>query len=195
MVLDTWSETALLGITKLDGSANQFATIIETVSGSGGVKDFESIASLAGGRLKRFSPQEDIEISIEGYAVEVGTDAAGTANGFMDLLHGGLNSDTTQPLKISSDKDRSEYQMVILWTDDTSITAAESAVNLNQNGKRFVFKNGHFTNVEWEMAGDKVLKYTLTYKVTPFDKSGSSNIDYESTDGTATMTAVASYTS
>jgi len=85
--LDTFSETSLLSITRKDGTDRDFSAIIESWSVSGGDKGFESIPTIAGGRLRKFSPQEDVEVKIEGYALEMGTDTGTTGLGWYDLMH------------------------------------------------------------------------------------------------------------
>jgi len=103
------------------------------------------------------------------------------------LLWGGILSDTSQPISISSDRTREAHRVTILWTDDTTITTAEAAINLNQTGLRIIAKNGYCTSVKPSFT-DGVLKFTITYKFPPFDKSGNGNVEIQSTDGTATMT-------
>ena len=187
---DTFSETSLLCITKKGGSDVDYQTIIETIDIGGGAKDFESIASIAGGRLKKFSPQEDFEITIEGYAVEVGTDTGATGKGFFDLMH---TADATQPLAVNVDRVRDEYRIAIMASDNPAQTSAADATTTTDKAMRLTFKNGHFTNVAASFT-DKVWKFTTTYKCPPFNKAGTANVTYESTDGTSIITALAAYT-
>ena len=49
--------------------------------------------------------------------------------------------------------------------------------------------------IETLLKTDGVLKFTVMYKVPPFDSSGTANIAIQSTDATAALTALASYTS
>lgn len=186
-MVDTWSETALLSISKASGTEVQFYTLTETVDVDIGEKGFDVISTLAGGRLVKFTPQEPTTITLEAYPVEAGTDTGTTGKGFVDLLWGGILSDTSQPISISSDRTREAHRVTILWTDDTTITTAEAAVNLNQTGLRIIAKNGYCTSVKPSFT-DGVLKFTITYKFPPFDKSGNGNVEIQSTDGTATMT-------
>ena len=53
---------------------------------------------------------------------------------------------------------------------------------------------GYFTSAKPSFT-DGVQKWTVTYKVPPFDKAAAANVKIESTDGTANMDAPASYTS
>lgn len=181
---DTWSETALVDITKSGGNDIKFYTITETIDIDIGNKDFDVIATLAGGRIVKFTPQEPITITLEVYPVEAGTDTGTTGKGFFDLMN---TQDANQPVEISLDRVRDKYRIVILWTDDTAVTSATAAINLNQTGLRISAKNGYFTGMKPSFT-DGILKWTVTFKCPPFDKSGNANVKIQSTDGTATMT-------
>jgi len=181
MVLDTFSETSLLSISRKDGTDRSFQILIETIETSGGEKGFESLSTIAGGRLKKFNPQEDVEVSMEGYAVEVGTDDGATGLGFYDLIH---SADTSQPLSIPVDRIRDEFRLVIMATDNPDQTSASAVTTSTDKAMRWTFQNGHFSNAEASFS-DKVWKFTITFKCPPFNKSGTANVTYESTDGTA----------
>ncbi len=87
MANDTWSETGFVSITAQAGSAVEFRTIIETVDVDIGDKDFDVIATLAGGRLVKFTPQEPTTLTFEVYPIEAGTDTGAVGKGFFDLLN------------------------------------------------------------------------------------------------------------
>ena len=181
MVLDTFSETSLISITALDGTAMNFSAIIETIDISDGEKGYDSIATISGGRLKKFNPQEDVEVTIEGYAVEAGTDSGATGLGFYDLQN---SQDTSQPISISVDRVRTEYQLAVMCTDNAAQTTAVATTTSTDKAMRWTFENGHFTKVDASFT-DKVWKFSITFKCPPFNKSGTANYTYESTDGTA----------
>ena len=185
----TWSELANVGITILDGSEVQFATITETVDIDIGDKDFDAIATLKGGRLVKFNPQDVTTITLEAYPLEAGTAAGSDGEGFFNLMN---SIDATQPQDIDVDHQRDKYQVVVLWTEDTTVTTASSAITNGQEGLRVVAKNGYFTGVKPAFT-DGVLKFTVTFKCPPFTKAGTANVAMESTDGTEDLSAVGSY--
>ena len=185
----TWSELANVGITILDGSEVQFATITETVDIDIGDKDFDAIATLKGGRLVKFNPQDVTTITLEAYPLEAGSSST-TGNGFFDLMN---TQDATQPVSIAVDHQRDQYQMVVLWTEDTDVTTAGSAVTNSNEALRIVAKNGYFTGVKPAFT-DGVLKFTVTFKCPPFTKAGTANVTMESTDGIEDLSAVSAYT-
>lgn len=189
MAPDTWSETGLVSMTTEGGDELQFYTITETVDITTGAKDFDVINNLAGGRLKQFSPQEPMEVTLEAYPIYAGTadTEEGTGQGFFDMLWQGVGNDSDQPIEINSDLTRENLRLTLLWTDDTSITDATADVGTNSTGLRIIAKNGHVTEVNPSFT-DGVLQFSITFKCPPFDKEGNSNITVQSTDGTATMT-------
>ena len=192
---DTWSEVAKVAIAAQAGSDVHFDAITETVDIDIGEKGFDVMNTLAGGRLVKFSPQEPTTITLEAYPVEAGTDTGTTGEGFFDLMN---TADTSQPVTISSDRTRNKYRLAVMWSDDVaSTTYAESQIVSPTNAcLRVVAADGYFTSVKPSFT-DGVLKFTVTYKIPAFDKSGNANLKIESVDGsaTATLTALASYTS
>lgn len=195
---DLWSETALIAISAQGGTNVKFACMTETVDIDIGDKDFDVIAGLCGSRMVKFNPQDVTTITLEAYPLEAGTmnltatTLSGT--GFFDLMN---TVDTAQPLTIPVDRTRTPYRIAIMWTDKTSETDATAAITAPTNtALRIVAADGYFTSVKPSFT-DKVLKFTVNYKVPPFDADGSANIKMESVAGsaTATLTSLASYTS
>ena len=192
-----WSETALVSIAAQAGTDVKFASITETVDIDIGDKDFDVIATLSGGRLVKFNPQEPTTITLEAYPVDAATEGFTTATtgaGFFDLMN---TYDAAQPLVVTNDRSRNKHRIAIMWTDSSSETDATAATVAPTNeALRIVAADGYFTSVKPSFT-DGVLKFTVVYKVPPFDSSGSGNVKIESVSGsaTATMTALASYTS
>lgn len=196
-MVDTWSEVALVGIAAQSGTDVKFASITETIDIDIGDKDFDVIATLSGGRLVQFTPQEPTSITLEAYPVDAATEGfttATTGSGFFDLMN---SSDTSQPLSISMDRTRTKHRIAIMWTDKISEADATAQIVAPTNEcLRVVAADGYFTSVKPSFT-DGVLKFTVTYKVPPFDKDGTANVKIESVSGaaTATLNALASYTS
>lgn len=189
---DTWSETCKIAIAAQGGADVQFAAITETVDIDIGDKDFDAIATLAGGRLVKFTPQDVTTITMEAYPVDAGTDTGTTGKGFFDLMH---TVDSSQPIVVAQDRVRNKYRVAVLWTDAT-VNAEAQVVAPTNNALRIVAADGFFTSVKPSFT-DGVLKFTVSYKVPAFDKSAAANVKIESVSGsaTATLTALASYTS
>jgi hypothetical protein len=193
-VPDTWSETAKVGISAQGGSDVQFGTITETVDIDIGDKDFDAIATLAGGRLVKFNPQEPTEITLEAYPLQAGTASGTTGYGFFDLVN---TADTSDPMAISVDRARNKYRVAILWSTDSTALAQGQVISPTNAALRIVASDGYFTSVKPSFT-DGVLKFTVKYKVPPFDKNASANVKIESVDGSsttiATLGTLAAYT-
>lgn len=181
---DSWDASSrhLLTIKSKAGTARHFRTTIVSTDKSGGTKDFDVIYNYANGCIKKHNDVTPVELTFEGYAVEVGTGTGTEGLGFDDLMN---TPDATQPLSIPLDNTRAEYIVVFSKTTDSTATDAMAASTEGARAQRAQFKNGHFTDVAWNDTDGKVMKYTLKYKVAPFDRSGTQNVIYESTDGTS----------
>lgn len=192
MVNDTWSETAKVAIAAQSGADVQFVTITETVDIDIGDKDFDVIATLAGGRLVNFKPQDVTTITLEAYPTEAGTDTGTTGKGFFDLVN---TLDTSQAVVVPVDRTRSKYRVAVMWTD-ADVNAEAQVVSPTNTALRVVASDGYFISAKPSFT-DGLLKFTVKYKVPPFDKSGSANVKVESVSGstTATLSPLASYTS
>ncbi len=188
---DAWVETALGALTLIDGSDEEFATITDTIDINQGEKGFDVIANIAGGRIIKFNPEEPTEVTLEAYPLEAGTDTGTTLKGFFHMLH---TTDASQPLSIDVSRTRTKVRLMLLWTDDTAVTTAGGATSANKKAFRFVFQNGYVISAKPAFT-DGILKFTVVCKFPPFDKSGTANITWKSTDGTATMAAESAYTS
>jgi len=193
-----WQETFLVEITQPGNTLgnNNAEGITETIDVSGGEKDFEPIVVGNGGRLEKLTPETATEITLECYPLNVGSadiSAASDTLGFFDLLHA---EDATFPLKIAGTRARTRVRVAIMWTDDTTAGDASDALAATANfGFRITIADAFITKVMTSFT-DGILKETITFKVTPFDSAGVSNIQRESANGiTAAMPALASYTS
>ncbi len=182
---DAWTETFLISVVPLDGTAMDYRAIMTTYDISGGDKDFTSIANAKGGRIKNFSTQTDYEITMEGYATQVGA-----GEGFFDLQHPGAG-DSEQALLVPVDHDRSQYMLSIMHTTKTTASSAVAELTVSGTGGdralRDTFKNGHFTSVNQSFT-DGICKFTLKFKAAPFDRAAGANVTFESTDGSDSAT-------
>lgn len=191
---DAWMEVCLVGISILDGSDVQFAGLTETLDFDIGEKDIEGIPLVNGGRVTKFNPEGDTTLTIEAYPLEAGTDTGTTGKGFFDLMH---SQDAAVPIRIVNDHERDKYRVLVLWTNDSTATTAQSTTAENASALRIGLADGHFTSVKPAFT-DGVLKYTITYKCAAFDKSAVANVMIESAAGTTgsdKLPAIAGYTS
>lgn len=189
---DAWRETCLIALCKQAGSDVRFHGLTETIDIDLADKDIEGIALVNGGRVKRYTPQGDTTVTLEAYSQQVGTTAGTAGYGFWDLMN---TADASQPISITNDRTRDEFRLAILWTEDTDATDANAAVNGTYACRRFAAADGNIISVK-DSFTDGVLKSTIVFKVTAFDKSAAGNMKWESTNSaTGSLTALSSYTS
>ncbi len=194
---DAWMEECLISISVASDAEVQFAAITETVDFDIGEKDIEGVPLVNGGRVTKFAPEGDSSITFEAYPLEAGTLAQDTpGTGFFDLLHSTTGADTV-PIRIINDRNRDKYRVLVLWTNDPTVTAAEAVTTSTYSAFRIGMADGHFTSVKPSFT-DGILKFTVTYKCAAFDTSGNGNVMMEScagSTGSDILPAVASYTS
>ncbi len=194
---DAWMEVCLIAISRASGSDLQFAAETETVDFDIGEKDIEGIPLVNGGRVTKFMPEGDSSITFEAYPLEAGTLAESTpGTGFFDMLHN-ITGAASVPIRITNDRTRNKYRVLVLWTNDPDVTTAQQVTGTDHSAFRIGMADGHFTSVKPSFT-DGTLKFTVVFKVAAFDKSADGNIMMEScagTSGSDVLPVIASYTS
>jgi len=174
------------------GTDIPFQAITETIDIDQGDKDFDPIAILNGGRIEKITPEGPTEVTLEAYPLYTGNSdisAATSGTGFFDLLHA---EDTSGPFVIPVTRARSRYRLAIMWTSDTTLTNANAAVGSTVRGARWVGADGFIISARASFT-DGILKWTVKFKVSPFDNYGSANVAWMDNRGTSTLTAIVSY--
>ena len=192
-VEDAWMETCLIAISIAGGSDIQFAGLTETVDFDIGEKDIEGIPLTNGGRVTNWTPEGDSSITFEAYPLEAGTDTGTTGKGFFDLMH---SVDSSVPIRITNDRNRDKYRVLVLWTNDSTVTTAQETTTNTYSALRIGMADGHFKSVKPNFT-EGILKYTIIYKTTAFDKSAAGNVMIESCAGTTAgdiLPTIAAYT-
>ena len=187
---DVWTEFALITVEKAGGTDVEFMAITETIDIAEGDYPFESIPNLAGGRIAKQSPQEDGEITLELYPVQIAVEDNG---GFFQQWVGGsvdsgepLVSDITEVAGVDRVRDR--FRVSILWTNDPGVTAASGSTAINTEALRFVAQNCRITSHKAEFT-DGIFKVTVTFKFPALTRAGTvRNFSWESGDDTALAT-------
>ncbi len=100
------------------------------------------------------------------------------------------------PYRVINDRNRDKYRILLLWTDKTTAVKASEAIANTFNAMRIGYANGHFTSVKASFT-EGYLKFTVMYKCSAFNKSGSGNILQESCaagGGSDALPVIADYT-
>jgi len=185
----SWEEVALVSIAKTGGTAYQFASITETIDIAEPDYPGESIKNLAGGRIWKQSSQEDGEITLEIYPIEIDTTAgSGLAQEFV-----GGTWDASEPLATDTswqsgiDRTRDTFSIAILWTTDAAATDAFATTSAtDKTALRFYAKKCRIISHKTSFT-DGIVKTTVTFKFPDMNKAGSTkNWAWESTDDTDT---------
>jgi len=203
-VTDAWMEKCLITVSKQGDSKDYHAAgMTETVDFDFGDKDIEGVALTNGGRVTKWNPEGDSTITFEAYPLQAGTTSDAVDNedltGWDDLMYSEDSLNTVASAKnnrVKNDHNRDLYRVLFLWTNDTSATSAAAETAADKSAYRLGAANGYFTSVKPSFT-DGVLKFTITFKVVPFDKSGDGNLLKESAAGSIAadaLPAIANYT-
>jgi len=184
---DAWEETAFVEIQEFGGSAIQFGAITDTIDINEGDVPGEGQPTLAGGRIWKQSPQEDGEITLEIYPVELDT----TSGVGLFQHYAGGTWDTEEPLITDTDwpastsRTRDQFRIVVLWTNDASATTASGATSASTDSIRFAAMGCRMTSHKASFT-DGILKITATFKWPAFNKAGTVKMSrWDSGDQTA----------
>jgi len=168
---------------------DDYNSYVDKVTINRGERGYESMALLNGGRIPKFTPEADTELTMTVYPA-----TALTASGSFDQLFN-RTYDTTEPISSTNTLFRNKYQVVVLWTDNENQTTADGAVPAGNAALRYTLKNGYITKAApQEFATDGVLGYEVTFKFSAFNKSAVGNVTIESSDGQNQLAAVSNYT-
>ena len=195
-----WSEVALVSLYRKGDSTTgeiEFAAITEDISINEGDYPGESISTSAGGRLWKQGPQEDGEIELTIYPIEM---ASTGGVGMFQYWHGVSGAspaayDTSEPLTSDTSwpagaaRIRDSWRVSILWTNDPAVTSAGGATAASTDGLRFYATDCRIISHKSEWTPGDGLKTTVTFKYPAFNKAGTTRIGiWESGDNTAIAT-------
>jgi len=186
------SEVALVEIQAKGGTAYQFATIIEEITPNQGDKDGESIALVNGGRLWKRTPEGDFEITLKIYPLDTRqASSMDLAQGFQNV---DSNWDVADPYSDVNSRNREDFRVAILWTDDTAATTASGTTAAANLARRLVFTQAYMTAYK-DSFDDKVVSAEVTFKGPAFNKEGTGNVTRQSSksDG-AGLASLGNYT-
>lgn len=189
-----WSEIAYVTIWKCgDPTGAEYAALTETIDIDQGTKDMEYVSTLYGGKIGKRVPQGELTISFDAYPLSIGGEISGQATGTAVLFQGGTTWPTTQPAVIYSTPHRDVYRISVLWTDDPSsgLTGA-GATGIGYNAYRFTVASAINTEMNPSFT-DGLLKVSMKFKASPYNKWRVANVREESTDGTAGLSALSTY--
>ncbi len=181
---EQWTGVAYIAISDEDGNEYQFGALTDTIEISWGSKDIEATATVSGGRVVTYSPEEVTEISMDIFPVGISSDGS-VPNGIQGWFMG---LDPTASSGINQLK-RKKFRVAALWTDTSPSDAAGDISS--GNSLRFSFWRAYLTSAEPDYSDD-ILKTSVTFKVPPYDKAGNGCIKSEEAEGTS-LTALGAF--
>ena len=184
--INSWDELCLIGIkNEEDANEVQFAAFTEDISAlPTEEKQIEGKILVNGGRIVKKTGMTDKEITFKCIPVSVGRDGRG---GLATYLAG--TAGTADPYSAINTNKWRVNRVVLLWANNLPTTAA-AAITAGNEARRFTIVNAYCTKIEWSY-DDKELVAEVTFKWTPFNKTAVSNDQWQYTDGTTGLDAVA----
>lgn len=187
MFPDSWTEVCLIGITRKDspGTKIQFAALTETADISQGDKPITWLANVKGGRIPKYDPEEETEITLEIYPAGISS-----SNGMMLWFTGDTDANTTPVISAVNTHNRKLFRVVLLWTNDIDVTEAEGAITddaIAYAAVRGVYRDAHLISCKTDFT-DKILKVTVKFSCPPFNKDASGLFEWQETDDASVAT-------
>ena len=193
-----WMEKVLVTIDRYESAE------VSSISGfvdrnsldiSVGNKPMETIPVLSQGRVYKYSPDEDTEVSFDLYVKDLGT----TSGGALDLWFIGTTGTTSGKIDVVNTMTRDKFRVTLLFTNDPVPTTATTTVNSTGTpayaARRYILADAFITSYKPSFT-DGILKVKCSIKIPAFDASAVSNIGFQSLDGTTTgsLAALSDYT-
>ena len=166
----------------------------ESLDISIGDKPMETLATLSLGRVYKYNPEEDSEVSFDLYVKDMST-----GSGAIDLFFMGWTTAVTSGRVVANNvQNREMFRLTLLFTNDPTPSTATTTVgttSASYAARRYIFADGFITSYKPSFT-DGILKVKCTMKIPPYDGTAVANIGYQSLDGTAssTLTALSTYT-
>lgn len=189
---DAWQRDCLIevsdGTTVVDIEAST-----ETVDIDMGERDIDKIDLLNLGQIPKFGSVGITTVTFEGYVQQAGTSSSKAATGFFDMFASNPAIDASGELDVDMSNTLTRYRVTILWTNDADATGAEEEIDSGDKALRFAMADCFCTSCKTGYT-DGVLKQTLTFKGTAFNKSAAARIKMESCTASETLTSMGNYT-
>lgn len=182
---ESYQEVALLSI-KTSAATQNFALITESIELTTGDKNVEGIATMSGGRIMKWTPEGDTEITFKCYPVGAGRLADTDSNGFWQTFQPQATAIDTYPQNVSVSRFRNTYSVAMMWSRSLPANAF-AATTTSDSAFRTILRNAWVTKYKESFTPSDGLSADVTIVCPPFAKDGSVNITKESTDGSAVL--------
>lgn len=191
----SWQDRAYISISRKDSDEEiSFAGLTSEMELPDHTKDFDTQPVMNGGNVRENSSQEGAEINLTLYPI-------GTITGDGDSRPRGISewflssddlSDEGEGSRYENTLTRDDFRVTILWTNVTDSenseeveAAGEIDSDAEKDAYRQVFEDCQITEYSPDF-GDQILTAEVTFKCTPYDETGESNMFEESSSDTST---------
>lgn len=185
---ESWQEVALLSI-KTSLATQNFALITESIDVTHGDKQVEGMATVAGGRIMKWTPETDTEFTAKIYPVGVGRLADTSSNGFWQIFQPSAAASgvaDTYPQNVSVSRIRNTYSVALMWSQSLPADAFAPTTG-SPAAYRTILRNAWITKFKESFSPSDGYSGDITIVCPPFAKDGSINITKESTDGSIVL--------
>lgn len=190
-----WQERLFVAIAEKGGSDLDFESRTNEVNVYGdGEKEVEGQPLMNGGRLTELSAQGDFTMEMTVYKTGA---TAEEQSGLSSIYHGSgdQKADTTGQYEYETSLVRPDVRVVLLWTDDETVTSAVDSIQSGKRAYRVIATGAKLTGYDPNF-DDETLKAEVTFTIPPFDVQGDSRLREQemTTESTTELASLSSYT-
>jgi hypothetical protein len=183
-MVDQWTELALVEVQKYgDTDAYQFGAITDTVDLDIGDRPIESTALINGGRIVKYTPEEDTTVTLEIFPVGAKANQT-TPTGLGNWFYGDVTG-TTQGAGAGTyyinTHSRYKFRVVVLWTSLYPLPVGSNTVSgalASGDHLRVSFWGSYLTSCKLAYTDD-ILTGTVNFVCPPYTKAGAGVIAVE----------------
>jgi len=177
-----WFDKAFVSIAEQGSTEVQMRAFTNSLSFTGGGPTFESL-DVFGGKIPKSSNREDIELSFDGIPA--------TTRDFDWIFHGASSGTGS----ISTFTPNKKYRVTWLWTDETGITSATSAIATSSEAYRHYYVDARNTQLDYNMDAGENLSATIGFSLAVEDETGGANVKKEFAGTSSVLAVGGAYTS
>jgi len=182
MAQDQWTELALIEIQRQDDSSNAylFGSLTDTIDLDMGDKPIESTALLNGGRVVKYTPEEDTTVTMEIFPVGAKANQvnpSGLANWFYGDVDG-VSHGAGEGTYYINKNTRYKFRVCVMWTDQFPLPSSVSGTQVAGDYLRISFWGCYLTSCKLSYTDD-ILTGAINFICPPYTKQAAGVIAIE----------------
>lgn len=180
-MVDEWTELAMIEIQRYDEATPYlFGGLTDTLDFDIGDKAIESTALLNGGRIIKYTPEDDTTVTLEIFPVGAKADQL-TPTGLMNWFYGdvtGTSHGASAGTYYINTHSRYRFRVTALWTSIYPLPSAVSGALAQGDHLRISFWNSYLTSCKISYTDD-ILTGAVNFVCPPYTKAGAGVIAVE----------------